>query len=162
ESRISREAAHVEQGRLPTLEARDPPLEFLVEVQVARNRPDAPAPGAMGLDRLPGGPLHLRVVREIEVVVRTEHDDALAIHHAARRGGPLKDPEFPVEALRDERLVLRAHPRGRVPLRHRHPSIGKATLPQFPLRITPIASSTREPSDRRTRLAPTLFARSIR
>src|SRR5881628_1007296 len=140
ESRVPREAAHEEQGRLPMLEAGDPPLEFLVEIHVARDRPDAPAPGAVGFDGLPSGPLDLWVVREVQVVVRAEHDHALAVHHAPRRGRTLEDAQFPIEALRDEAFVLRSHPRRRVPIRHRHPSIGKATFPQSPLRITSIAS----------------------
>src|SRR2546426_8129268 len=140
ESRVPREAAHEEQRRLPTFEAGDPPLEFLVEIHVARDRPDAPTPGAVGLDGLPSGPLDLRMVREVQVVVRTEHDHALAVHHAPRRRRSLEDAEPPVQALGYERLVLLAHPPGRVPLRHHQTSIGKATLPQFPLRITPIAS----------------------
>src|SRR5881296_304770 len=102
-----------------TLEAGDPPLEFLMEVHVARDRPDAPTPGAVGLDSLPSGPLDLRVVREVQVVVRTEHDHALAVHHAPRRRRSLEDAESPVQALGDERLVLRAHPPGRISLRHR-------------------------------------------
>src|SRR5437879_10920370 len=80
------------------------------------------------------------MVREVQVVVRAEHDHALAVHHAARGGRTLEHAQFPIEVLRDQALVLRSHPGRRVAGGHRDPSIGKATFPQSPLRITSIAS----------------------
>src|SRR5437879_608539 len=140
EARVPREPAHVEEGGLAVLEPRNPPFEFLVEVHVSRDRPDAAAAGPMGLHGLPCGTLHLGMVREVQVVVRAEHDHPLAVHRAARGGWTLEHAQFPIEALRDEALVLRSHPGRRVAAGHRQPSMGKATFPQSPLRITSIAS----------------------
>src|SRR5437899_5656759 len=81
------------------------------------------------------------MVREVQVVVRAEHDHALAVHHAARGGRTLEHAQFPIEVLRDQALVLRSHPGRRVAGGHRQPSMGKATFPQSPLRITSIASA---------------------
>src|SRR6267143_5878584 len=122
-------------------EPRDSPLELLVQVHVSRDRPHATAPDPVGLHGLSCGPLHLRMIREVQVVVRAEHDHALAIHRAAGSGRALEHAELPIEALSDEVLVLRSHPGRRVAGRHRQPSIGKATFPQSPLRITSIASA---------------------
>src|SRR5439155_88735 len=99
--------------------------------------------GAMSpsIENTPAVRLHLAMVREVPVVGRANHDHALAVHHAARRGWTLEDAEFPIEALRDEVFVLQSHPGRRVAGGHRQPSMGKATFPQSPLRITSIASA---------------------
>src|SRR5207249_3626014 len=108
-------------------------------------------------------------------------DHGLAVDLAPGRRRSLQDAELPVQALRDQVLVLRPHPGGRIPRGHRHASIGNATFPQSPLRITSIASSyrssenlwvrrgrrfmissTRRGPDRRTECAPTVFAKFIR
>src|SRR5205814_11420 len=143
EARVPGEAAHVEQGGLAALEAGDPPLQLLVQVHVPRDRAHAAAARPVGLDGLPRGPFDLRMVREVQVVVRAEHDHGLAVDLAPGRRRSLQDAELPVQALRDQVLVLRPHPGGRIPRGHRHASIGNATFPQSPLRITSIASSYR-------------------
>src|SRR2546427_217445 len=121
------------------LDLRDPSLESLGEVHVPRDRADAPAPRPMGLDRLPGGPPHFRVGREVQVVVRAEHHDLLPVHEAPGRVRALEGAKLPVQALCHEVLVLRPHPTRRVSRLHAHASIGNATFPQSPLRITSIA-----------------------
>src|SRR5207249_4594824 len=162
EAGVPREAAHVEERGLTMLEPRNPPFEFLVQVHVSRNRTDAAASGPVGLHGLPGGPLHLGMVREVQVVARAEHDHALAVHHAARRRWTLEDAQVPIEALRDAVFVLCSNPGRRVAGEHRQRSRRQASLPHSPLRGPSIASATSPLSDFRTAWAPTVFASFIR
>src|SRR5207247_9810783 len=115
------------------------PLELEVQVEVSRDRPHAPAARPVGLHRLPRRPLHLRMGGEVEVVVRREHHDLLAVHRTPWRARPLEHPRSPVQALPNEGPVLRPHPARRISCLHRHASMGNATFPQSPLRITSIA-----------------------
>ena len=77
---IGQVAGGEEDRRLAPEEPREPPLQLGVEVERAVEAPRPRPPGAVPLDRLHRGPLHARIGREAEVVVRAEHDQPPAPH----------------------------------------------------------------------------------
>src|SRR3972149_1471601 len=82
------------------------PLWLLVEVHRPRGGAHGAGAGPVGARGLGRGPLQLRMVRQVEVVVRAEHDDLATVHQAARGGGASEGADLPVQGLGHEGLDL--------------------------------------------------------
>ena len=106
------------------LERREAALELAVHLHLAGDRAHRAAPGAEARRGLGGGAVHPGVVREPEVVVRSEVDDLVPVEDRARAGRPAQRARMQQQAVGLERgeLVLQVS-RAR-PSRRRLPATG--------------------------------------
>jgi hypothetical protein len=88
--RVRREPRLEQQGRIRVLERREPFLHVEMHAQLPGDRPDRAGPGTEPLGGIRGGPVHARVVRQTEVVVRREVDDRTPVERRARTRRPLQ------------------------------------------------------------------------
>ena len=91
----------IQQGRLGVFETRQFFLQFLMDRHVAGDRPDRAGPHTQFINGAPRRCLQAGMVRQAEVVVRTEVDDLTAIiagHRLLRpfqQPGPAEQPLLP-------------------------------------------------------------------
>ena len=118
---VRREAGLEEQGGIRVLEGREPFLEVEMHPHLPRDRPHGAGSGAEPLGGVRRGPVHARVIRQTEVVVRREVDDRAPVERRARARRALQRPRVQQQPVRLEpdELVLQVVER----VAHRSPSL---------------------------------------
>ena len=96
---VGGEAGLVGQHGLGVLEGRQPPLQLLVELHRAGDRPDGAAADAQVTDGGQGRLDQMRMGGQAQVVVGGEADDRPTVHDRVRRLPSVEDPHRAVEGL---------------------------------------------------------------
>ena len=145
---VRREAGLEEQRCVRVLERREPFLQVEMHLHLSSDGPDGAGSGAEPLGRLLGGPVHPRVVRQTEVVVRREVDDLAPVEGRARARRALHRPRVQQQPVRLEldELILQVVER----VTHPSPSL-TASAPTVPRRMQPWTSRRSSPMPCRRR-----------